>query len=107
MGARDSVFGRLRRELIEEVGPQLVTRDPSLLHRTRFDNALLLARRIYLTDIDLFEQVHRREGGDLRRTIARVTDLARSREDDPYAALRDWLGPAIIAGGDSSLRGGN
>jgi predicted aminopeptidase len=89
--ARDTVFAALRARLLAEVGPRLVTRDARLLERTRFDTALLLARRIYLTDLELFDAVHAREGGDLRRTIARVTELAKSRRDDPYGALRDWL----------------
>ncbi|HEY0969597.1 MAG TPA: aminopeptidase [Gemmatimonadales bacterium] len=91
LAARDVVYTRLRHVLIDSIGPRLQTRDPRLLQRTRFDNALLLARRIYLTDLDLFDAVHVREGGDLRRTIARVTELAGSRPDDPYAALREWL----------------
>ncbi|HEX5832160.1 MAG TPA: aminopeptidase, partial [Gemmatimonadaceae bacterium] len=96
--ARDAVYARRRQVLLAEVGPHLRTRDPRLLTRTRFDNALLLARRIYLTDLDLFEAVHAREGGDLRRTIARVTTLARESPDDPYGALRVWLGGNVARG---------
>lgn len=96
--ARDAVYARRRQVLLGEVGPRLRTRDPRLLARTRFDNALLLARRIYLTDLDLFEAVHAREGGDLRRTIARVTALARESPDDPYGALRAWLGGDVASG---------
>ncbi|HEX5581477.1 MAG TPA: aminopeptidase [Gemmatimonadaceae bacterium] len=102
LAARDTVYAHLRRVLIDSVGPRLVTRDPRLLERTRFDNALLLARRIYLTDLDLFDAVHTREGGDLRRTIARVTELARSRPDDPYEAVRAWVGEVPLARGDST-----
>ncbi len=91
LAARDSVYTSMRTVLLTEVGPEFQIYDPSALERTRFDNALLLARRIYLTDLDLFEAVYAREGRDLRRTIARVIELAGERREDPYGALRSWL----------------
>jgi hypothetical protein len=57
----------------------------------QLDNAALLARRIYLTDLDAFDRVYEAEARDLRRAIARVITLAKRREDDPYAELRTWL----------------
>lgn len=95
LAARDTVYARMRARLREDVGPRLQTRDPRLLAGTRFDNALLLARRIYLTDLELFERVYEREGRDLGRAIERVVALAESRPDDPYGALRGWLGAAL------------
>ncbi len=92
LAARDSVYASMRVVLLTEIGPAFQIYDPSALERTRFDNALLLARRIYLTDLDLFEAVYEREGHDLRRTIGRVTELAEGRREDPYRALRVWLG---------------
>ena len=85
------VYARAREDLVRNVGPQLRTIEVKSLPRVRLDNASLMARRIYLTDLDLFEGVFAREGGDARRTIARVIALARTRSDDPYAALRNWL----------------
>jgi predicted aminopeptidase len=60
--------------------------------RVPLDNATLLSRRVYLTDLWLFDAVYDREGRDLKRTIARVVALARARPDAPYAALKEWLG---------------
>jgi predicted aminopeptidase len=91
LALRDSIFGSARRRLMYELGPQLRTIGPRALERTRFDNAALLARRIYLTDLDLFDDVYARDGGNLRATVRRVIDLARSGGGDPYAALRKWL----------------
>ncbi|HEU4631212.1 MAG TPA: aminopeptidase [Gemmatimonadaceae bacterium] len=92
LAARDTVYARMRTVLLTEVGPQLETIDPRLLRYTQFNNALLLARRIYLTDLELFEAVYAREGCDLRRAIARITALVEAHEDeDPYEALRGWL----------------
>ena len=91
LAGREVVYGRARVALRDSVGPRLVTIAPGSLARTRLDNAALLARRIYLTDLDLFEAVYEREGRDLRRTIERVIALAEARPDEPYAALRGWL----------------
>ena len=92
LAARDTIYARMRRALAEEVAPALRTLDPRPLATARFNNASILSRRIYLTDLELFEAVRAREGGDLRRTIARVTELTRERSgDDPYGVLRDWL----------------
>jgi predicted aminopeptidase len=89
--ARDTVYRRARRELVDVLGPQLRTIGPRSLERMRLDNAALLARRIYATDLDLFDQVWLKEGSDLRRTIDRIIELAKSKPKDPFGALRDWL----------------
>jgi hypothetical protein len=89
--ARDTVYAHARQELVHVLGPRLRTIGPRVLEHMRLDNAALLARRIYLTDVDLFETVYAREDYDVRRTIRRVVDLAKSRPKDPYGALRDWL----------------
>ena len=96
--ARDTVYARARAALIRDVGPRLRTIDPRALPRMRLDNAALLARRIYLTGLDLFDDVYVREGRDLPRALRRVIALARSRPSDPYAALRAWVAtPASAA----------
>jgi predicted aminopeptidase len=92
LAIRDSIFGAARRQLLGEIGPQLRTVGPRALERTRFDNAALLARRIYLTDLDLFDAVYEREGRNLRAAVRRVISLAKSGEGDPYGAIRAWLG---------------
>jgi predicted aminopeptidase len=91
LAIRDSIFGEARRRLLNEIGPQLRTIGPRALERTRFDNAALLARRIYLTDLDLFDAVYEREGRDLRAAVRRIISLAKSEEGDPYRAIRGWL----------------
>lgn len=93
--ARDSIYAGARRRLADSVAPALHGPvGPRWAERVRLDNAALLARRIYLTDLQLFDGVYEREGGDLRRTIARVVAFAKARPTDPYAGLREWLGGA-------------
>ena len=92
LAARDTVYTRAREHLVRAIAPRLRTISTERVARIRIDNnAALLARRIYLTDLELFDRVWEREGRDLRRTIARVVELAKDA-DDPYAAVKAWLG---------------
>lgn len=91
IAARDSISARARIDLVETLGPQLRTIGPRALERVRLDNAALLARRVYMTDLELFDAVYEREDWDLRRTIARIRSLARSSPKDPYGAVKRWL----------------
>ncbi|MDE3127323.1 MAG: aminopeptidase [Gemmatimonadota bacterium] len=91
VAAHDTVYGRARDELVADLGPKLRTIDPRYLSRVRLDNAVLLAQRIYYTDLGAFDAVYDREGRDLRRTIRRVIAIAKSRPDDPFAALDAWV----------------
>ena len=91
IAARDTIYQRARQTLVSEIGPRLRTVSPFYVQRVPLDNASLLARRVYAQDLDLFDQIHDREGRNLRRTIARVIALAKSSPKDPYSALRVWL----------------
>jgi predicted aminopeptidase len=92
IAARDTVYLNARKVLISEISPQLKTIGPAYAERVVLNNAALLARRVYAKDLGLFDMVYAREGKSLRRTIARVIQLAKSDKEDPYAALRRWLG---------------
>ena len=72
LAIRDSVYGAARRTLVDSVGPRLRTIPPAYASRVRLDNAALMARRIYLTDLEMFERVYEAEGRDLERAIARL-----------------------------------
>jgi len=91
LAARDTLYLRARRQLVDSVGLQLRTIPAAALQRVRLDNAALLAHQLYNTDLDLFDQVWARENGDLRRTVRRVIELAKRKPKEPFAALREWL----------------
>lgn len=91
LAARDTIYRLARVDLVETLGPKLRTVGPRYLERVPLDNAALLARRVYLTDLQLFDDVEAREGGNLRRAVDRVIELAKSRPADPYGAIRSWL----------------
>jgi predicted aminopeptidase len=92
LAARDTVFARTRRTLVDSVGPRLATIDRRYASRVRLDNAALLARRIYATGLEDFDAVFAREGNDVRRAVERIIALARSRPDAPGMAVREWSG---------------
>jgi predicted aminopeptidase len=91
IAARDTLYRLARLDLIETLGPKLRTVGPRYLERVPLDNAALLARRVYATDLELFDEMYEREGSNLRTTVARIVELAKRRPEDPYGSLRDWL----------------
>jgi predicted aminopeptidase len=93
--ARDSVYAHARIALISEVGPALKTINPRYAQRVPLDNASLLARRVYASDLDVFDRVYEKEGRDLKRTIGRIIALAKSDRAQPFAALARWAGLSI------------
>ena len=91
IAARDTVYARTRVALVREVAPRLRTISPLYAERVQLNNAALLARRVYATDLDLFDRVHEREGRNLRRTIGRIITLAKQGPGPPFSAVRRWL----------------
>jgi predicted aminopeptidase len=79
LAIRDSVYGAARRTLVDSIGPLLRTIAPVYAERVRLDNAALMSRRIYLTDLEAFERMYEAEGRSLERTIARAIREHRER----------------------------
>ena len=100
VAARDSVYARARRQLVDTLAPQLPTVPVAYLERLQLDNAALLARRVYGRDLPLFDDVFRLEGESVPRAVARIAGLVRGAAD-PYAAVRAWVTatPAPPGGG--------
>jgi predicted aminopeptidase len=91
LAARDTIYARARATLVDSVGPQLGSYPKAYLARVRFDNAALLARRVYFTGLDQFDAVFARCGGDLRRAVVQIIAIARGDRDDPYSGMARWL----------------
>ena len=85
---RDSLYAEARQQLIHEVGPQLRTMSLRAIERIRLDNAVLMSRRIYLTDLDAFDAVLAKNGGDLRKAIRSIITAAKSDKDHPFDAVK-------------------
>ena len=93
--ARDTLYARARRELVDTVGPQLKTISRRGLERVRLDNAALLAHRIYSTDLDVFDQVWAANGGDLRRAVEAIVSAAKQKPKEPFEGIRSVI-PASV-----------
>ena len=72
LALRDSLYGVARRELVDSVAPLFQAIDPRYAERVRLDNAALIARRIYLTDLEGFEGAYAQAGQDLERAMAAI-----------------------------------
>ncbi|HTJ22565.1 MAG TPA: aminopeptidase [Gemmatimonadaceae bacterium] len=94
IAARDTLYARARRALVDSLGPQLKTIPPQALGRIRLDNAALLAHRLYNTDLDLFDAVWVKENGNLRATVQRIIELAKRDRKHPFEPLRAWVASA-------------
>jgi predicted aminopeptidase len=70
--ARDTIYARTRRFLVDSVAPKLQSIDPRYAALVRLDNASLFARLIYATGLPGFETEYVAEGRDIRRTLERI-----------------------------------
>jgi predicted aminopeptidase len=92
IAVRDSLFVEARQLLVHRIGPQLKTISVPAVERLRLDNAVLLSRRVYLTDLDVFELVLAKNGGDLRRAVAAIIEAAKGDKHHPFAATQRLAG---------------
>jgi predicted aminopeptidase len=92
IAVRDTIYMRTRAALIGEIAPQFKRINPRYAERVPLDNASLLARRVYASDLDVFDLIYEKEGRDLKRAIGRVIGLAKTNPKEPFAALRRWVG---------------
>ena len=92
IAVRDTIYMRTRAALIGEIAPQFKRINPRYAERVPLNNASLLARRVYASDLDVFDLIYEKEGRDLKRAIGRVIGLAKANPKEPFAALRRWVG---------------
>jgi predicted aminopeptidase len=89
IAVRDSIYSEARQQLVHEIGPQLRTISLRAIERARLDNAVLMSKRVYLTDLDAFDAVLAKNGGDLRRTIQAIIAAAKADKDKkPFEAVK-------------------
>ncbi len=95
IAARDSIFALEKERLVLEVGPQLRTISPKAVARVKLDNAVLMSRRVYLTELDAFEVVYARHGSDLRATVKAIVAAVkegRKNGEKPFDVVRRMAG---------------
>ena len=91
LAAAAAIYDRAAHSYADSVAPRLPGYGDRPVVRPELDNAILLARRVYRTGLDDFDAVFALEGSDLKRAMQRIIELAKSRPDDPYGAMREWL----------------
>jgi predicted aminopeptidase len=91
LAARDTIFREARDSLTTSLPQRIRTIPVEALSRARLDNAALLARRVYLTDLDQFDAVYHASNDDLRLSVQRIIGVARQDRDDPFGGLRAWV----------------
>jgi predicted aminopeptidase len=103
--ARDTVYARAMAQLVDSLtrlrGDSVARR---VQLRLRFNNASLLARRVYGRNLPLFDSVHAALGGNLRSTIDSVVTVA-GESEQPFEAVRSLFRRAIIENGNAEKRG--
>ncbi len=85
--ARARIFAEARAALADSVGRTLRTIDGRALARRPLNNAVVVAARLYRTDLDRFEGLLAAEGGDIVRAIADLKRRVGGGAGDPWAAL--------------------
>lgn len=75
IAARDTVYARARRRLVDSIGPQLRTYPAGWVEKVPLNNAVLMSRRVYAERLDRFDSVYVASGGNVREAIARVIRL--------------------------------
>lgn len=91
LAAATAIYDRAAEIYTDSVVPRLPGVVGRPVVRPELNNAILLARRVYRTGLDDFDAVFALEGRDLKRAMQRIIALAKSRPDDPYGAMREWL----------------
>lgn len=80
------IFEAARDDLAGPVGRTLRTIDGRLLARRSLNNAVVIAQRLYRSDLDRFEELLRENDGDLVRSLGRL-ERRLAGAADPWAAL--------------------
>lgn len=83
---RDSIYVTMRRVLLADLGPRMPTVPRRVLERMVLDNAALLARRVYASELWLFDEFRRRHGGTLSEVTLAIGRLSQNAEQ-PFQAL--------------------
>jgi predicted aminopeptidase len=89
---RRAAYDGARERLQAQLDGQLEVFDGRRLAARPLNNASLLASRIYLTDVEVFDRVLEHFGGDLRASIAAIREAMEARGDrPPFDVLRELL----------------
>ena len=93
LAVRATLFAAARASLLHDLAPQLKTISIRSVERVRLDNAVLMSRRVYLTDLDAFDAVLAKNGGNLRRSVVEIIAAAKGDSaKKPFDAVKRLAG---------------
>ena len=96
LAARQLLFTEARASLLNDLAPMLKTISIRSVERVRLDNAVLMSRRVYLTDLDAFDAVLTRNRGDLRATVAEIIAAAKADDEKrPFDVVKRMAGVPV------------
>lgn len=96
LAARQLLFSEARASLLNDLAPMLKTISIRSVERVRLDNAVLMSRRVYLTDLDAFDAVLTRNRGDLRATVAEIIAAAKADDEKkPFDVVKRLAGLSV------------
>jgi len=104
LAVRDTIFAIARDSLRTSVPTRVHTIPASALARARLDNAVLLGRRVYRTDLDQFDAVYGRCGGNLRHAVEQIIAIARGNRRDPFMTFTSMATAQTITPGLQGCR---
>jgi predicted aminopeptidase len=85
---REQVFGWARDQLTGAVGQQLETYDWRRFAALPLNNAVVIAQRLYRSNLNLFEEVYLQSHGNLTETVRAIQIRVLTQPDlDPFRAL--------------------
>ncbi|MEO7041560.1 MAG: aminopeptidase [Gemmatimonadaceae bacterium] len=87
LSARAEIYTAARRTLVDSIAPRLRTISPLYARRVALDNAALLARRVYGSGLESFDNLWARNGYNLKATIKQIISQARKHPKTPFAAI--------------------
>ncbi len=83
---REPLFASINRDY-STFAPTLSGLERFDLDRVKLNNAVLLNYLLYFHDLENFAALERIQHGDLKATIERIIELAKSNTDDPFYAI--------------------
>ena len=102
---REGAFAEIRSDYAR-LAPELNGLERFDLDKSPLNNAVLINYLIYFHDLDNFETLRRFDHGDLKETIQRIIELAKSDPTDPFYAIWEATkdAPRTSLGAESTQR---
>ena len=96
LAARQQLFSEARASLLHDLAPRLKTISIRSVERVKLDNAVLMSRRVYLTDLEAFDAVLTKNRGDLRGTVAAIIAAAKADDEQkPFDVVKRMAGMLV------------